>query len=121
MSKGKKIALWTLSILLGAMFVFSGLSKLLQLDAVKPMFVHYGYAPWFAVLIGASETLGGLGLLIPRLAGIAAIGLSIIMAGAVYTHFSHHEFAHGMIPVVLLLLLVGVAYARFKENSAPGQ
>jgi putative oxidoreductase len=121
MSKGKKIALWVISILLGAMFVFSGLSKLLQLDQVKPMFVHYGYAPWFAVLIGTSEALGGIGLLIPRLAGIAAVGLSIIMAGAAYTHFSHREFGFGVIPVVLLALLIGVAYARLKESSAPGQ
>ncbi len=121
MSKGKKIALWIVSILLAAMFVFSGGIKLLQPGQVKPMFVHYGYAPWFATLIGISEALGGIGLLVPRLAGIAAIGLSIIMAGAVYTHFSHQEFGHGMIPVVLLALLIGIAYARFKEDSAPGQ
>lgn len=115
MSKGKKIALWVVSILLTAMFLFSGGSKLLALDKVKPMFVQYGYPAWFAILIGTSETLGALGLLVPRLAGLAAAGLSIIMVGAVYTHFSHNEFTHGLTPLVLLILLIGVCYVRFTE------
>ncbi|SRR6266481_6376725 len=121
MSKGKKIALWTISILLGAMFVFTGLAKLMQLDNAKVMFVHYGYPPWFAVLIGISEVLGGIGLLVPRLAAIAAIGISIIMAGATYTHFTHQQYGYGLIPIVLILLLIMVARMRFKENSALGQ
>ena len=116
MSTGKKIALWTLSILLGAMFIFAGGSKLMALDKVKPMFVQYGYAPWFAGFIGACELLGGLGLLIPRLAGLAAIGLSIVMVGAFYTHASHHEMSHAMIPLVILALLGTVAYMRLKRS-----
>ena len=121
MSKGRKIVLWVMSILLGAMFVFSGTIKLLHPEMAKPMFVQYGYAAWFATFIGVSEVLGAIGLLIPRLAGLAASGLAIIMVGAVYTHFSHKEYGHGMIPVVLLLLLIMVAHARFREDSVPGQ
>jgi DoxX-like family len=64
MSKGLKTVLWVLSILLGAMFVFSGGMKLLKADEAKPMFVHYGYAAWFATFIGVCEALGGLGLLL---------------------------------------------------------
>ena|SRR5262249_53155552 len=118
MSKGKTIVLWVVSVLLGAMFVFSGGFKLLKLEEAKAGFVHYGYAAWFAIFIGVCELLGGLGLLIPRLASLAAAGLVIIMIGASYTHFSHHEYQHGMIPVVLLVLLIGVGYARFKETRA---
>ena len=115
MSKGLKTVLWVLSILLGAMFVFSGGMKLLKPAEVKPMFVHYGYAAWFATFIGVCEALGGLGLLLPRLAALAAAGLTIIMAGAVYTHWSHQEFTHGLVPLVLLLLLIVVAWMRMKE------
>ena len=119
MSKGKTIALWILSGLLAVMFaLLSGLPKLLKPDMAKPMFVHYGYAPWFATFIGVCEVLGGIGLLIPRLAALAAAGLSIIMIGATYTHFSHHEYQHGLIPLVLLVLLIGVGYARVKEARA---
>ena len=79
------------------------------------MFVQYGYAPWFMTFIGVSEVLGAIGLLIPRLAALAAVGLSIIMVGAVYTLASHHEFKQAATPVVVLVLLVAVGYARVKE------
>ncbi len=118
MSKGKTIALWIVSILLAAMYLFAGGSKLLALDKAKPMFVHYGYAPWFATLIGVCETLGGLGLLLPRLAALAAAGLSVIMIGAFFTHATHHEWSNATIPLTLLILLVGVCYARVKQARA---
>jgi uncharacterized membrane protein YphA (DoxX/SURF4 family) len=112
MSKGKTIALWIVSILLAAMFVFVGGLKLLQPNEAKPIFVHYGYAAWFATFIGSCEVLGAMGLLIPRLAGLAARGLSIIMAGAVYTHVSHQEYTHAITPLVLLVMLMAVDYVR---------
>jgi putative oxidoreductase len=114
MSKAKTIVLWVVSVLLAAMFVFSGVFKLLKPAEAKAGFVHYGYAAWFAIFIGVCELLGGLGLLIPRLAALAAAGLSVIMIGAVYTHFSHREYQHGMIPLVLLVLLIGAGYVRVK-------
>jgi putative oxidoreductase len=120
MSKAKNIVLWIVSILLGAMFLFSGVFKLLKPEEAKAGFVHYGYAAWFAIFIGVCEVFGSLGLLIPRLAFLAAVNLSIIMVGATYTHFSHHEYQHGMIPLVLLVLLIGVAYTRFKEGKNKG-
>jgi uncharacterized membrane protein YphA (DoxX/SURF4 family) len=118
MSKGKKIALWTVSILLGVMYLFGGLMKLIKGDEVKPMFVHYGYAAWFATFIGTCESLGGIGLLIPRLAGLAAAGLSIIMVGAFFTHELHHEYGHGLIPLVLCVLLIWIARTRMSETRA---
>ncbi len=118
MSKGPRIALWIVSALLAVMFLFSGGMKLMHPEQVKPMFVKYGYAAWFATFIGACETLGALGLLIPQLAALAAAGLAIIMAGAVYTHLSHQEYHHGMIPLVLMVLLIGVCWARVKERKS---
>jgi uncharacterized membrane protein YphA (DoxX/SURF4 family) len=117
MSKGKTIALWVVSVLLAAMFLVAGGPKLLYLDKVKPMFVQYGYPAWFAGLIGSCEVLGAIGLLIPRLAGLAAAGLSIIMIGATYTHVSHQEYTHAITPAVLLVLLSAVAYVRFGQGG----
>ncbi len=118
MSKGKTIAVWIVSILLTAMFIFAGGGKLLQPDQAKPMFVHYGYAAWFATFIGTCEVLGAIGLLIPRLAGLAASGLSIIMVGAAYTHVSHREYTNAIVPLVLLVLLITVAYVRFGQRAS---
>jgi putative oxidoreductase len=119
MSKGIKIALWTVSALLAAMFIFAaGGPKLLMPGMAKPMFVKYGYAAWFATFIGVCEVLGGLGLLIPRLAALAAAGLSIIMVGAIYTLVTHHEVTQAITPLVVLVSLAGVGYVRFKEGRA---
>jgi uncharacterized membrane protein YphA (DoxX/SURF4 family) len=118
MSKGKTIALWVVSILLTAMFLFAGAPKLLKPDQVKAMFVGYGYPAWFAILIGVSEVLGAIGLLVPRLAALAAAGLSIIMVGAFFTHALHREYQHSLVPLVLLVLLLAVGYTRFKEARA---
>jgi uncharacterized membrane protein YphA (DoxX/SURF4 family) len=116
MSKGKKIVLWIVSILLAASFLFSGSFKLLKAEDARAMFVHYGYAAWFATFIGACEVLGGIGLLVPRLAALAASCLSIIMVGAFFTHVIHREYLHALTPLVLLILLVGVAYTRVKDK-----
>ena len=117
MSKGKTIALWVVSVLLAAAFLLAGGPKLLFLDKVKPMFVQYGYPAWFAGLIGSCEVLGAIGLLIPRLAGLAAAGLSIIMIGATYTHVTHQEYKNAITQVVLLVLLIAVAYVRFRQGG----
>jgi len=118
MSKGKTIFLWIVSVLLAAMFVFVGGLKLLHPEQARPMFVHYGYAAWFATFIGSCEVLGAIGLLVPRLAGLAARGLSIIMIGAVYTHVTHQEYSHAVTPLVLLVLLVGVDYMRLGRRGS---
>lgn len=115
MSKGKKIAVWIVSILLVAIFASAGVPKLLMPEKVRPMFVQYGYAPWFATVIGISEVLGAIGLLVPRVAALAAAGLSIIMVGAFFTLATHHEFLQAIGPLVVLALLITVGYARLKE------
>lgn len=117
MSKGKKIALWIVSILLAALFLFAGLSKLLAPEKAKQMFAQMGYAGWFAMFIGICETLGGIGLLIPRLAGLAAAGLSIIMVGAVYTVVANHQPGQSPVPLITMVLLIWVSYTRFKNTE----
>ncbi|MGZ4898990.1 MAG: DoxX family protein [Candidatus Angelobacter sp.] len=115
MSRGQKIAMWVVSILLAALFLFAGLPKLLTPAKILSQWV---YAPWFLTFIGVCETLGAIGLLIPRLAALAAAGLSIIMVGAVYTLVSHHLMKELPVPIVVFILLLGVAYMRRKEATA---
>lgn len=117
MSKGKKIAMWVVSFLLAGLFLFVGFPKLFTPEKIRPMFAQYGYAAWFLTFIGCSEVLGAIGLLVPRVAALAAVGLSIIMVGAVYTLASHHEFKQAVTPVVVLVLLVAVGYARMKQGK----
>jgi uncharacterized membrane protein YphA (DoxX/SURF4 family) len=113
MSKGQKIAMWVISGLLTALFLFAGLPKLLTPDKIISQWV---YARWFLTFIGVCETLGAIGLLIPRL---AAAGLSVIMIGAVYTLVTHHLTKELPVPIVVFILLMLVIFLRRKESSAP--
>jgi len=58
------------------------------------------------------EMLGAIALLIPRLAFWSAIGLFVIMLGAVHAHLTHDEASHLPVVVVALVLLAFVAYVR---------
>jgi uncharacterized membrane protein YphA (DoxX/SURF4 family) len=115
MSKGLKTVMWVLSILLACLFLFAGLSKLLT---PEKMLAQWVYARWFLTVIGVCETLGGIGLLIPRLAALAALGLCGIMVGAIYTLVSHHLLKELPVPIVVLILLIVVMSLRRKETKA---
>jgi len=118
MSKGKTITLWILSGLLAALFLFAGGFKLVKPEMAKAGFVQMGYAAWFAIFIGVCEVLGGIGVLIPRVAGLAAACLSVIMIGAVYTVVSHHMYGDAVVPAITFLLLIFVSHARFTSGRA---
>lgn len=118
MSKGKTIALWVATCLVSALFLFAGGTKLLMPAQTRAAFATFGYSAWFATFIGVCEVLGGLGLLVPRLAALAAACLSIIMVGAVYTVTSHHQYSQVSMPVVVLVLLVCICGLRIRAPRA---
>ncbi len=118
MSKGKTIALWVASGLVAALFLFVGGMKLLKPVEMRAAFVQFGFAPWFATFIGVCEVLGALGLLIPRLAALAAACLSVIMIGAVYTVASHHLYSQLAMPIIVFFLLLFICRSRTKAPSA---
>ena len=110
-------ALWIVQGLLAALFIFSGVMKLvLPLEQLKGPVELSG---WFLRFIGVAETLGGLGLILPGLLRIAtwltplaALGLVIIMVGAVAITLQTGEVMSAAIPLVVGLLAVFVAYGR---------
>jgi len=114
-SKGQKIAMWIISGLLASLFLFAGLPKLLTPGKMLSQWV---YAPWFLTVVGVCETLGAIGLLIPRVAALAAAGLCGIMIGAVYTLVAHHLNKELPVPIIVFILLVLVIFLRRKEGRA---
>lgn len=109
-SRTRSIVLWVLSGLLTAMYLFAGGMKLSGNQEVVANFMRYGHSDAFRLFIGAAEVSGAIGLWIPRLAFWAAIGLIIIMLGAVYTHVTNGENPVG--PIVFALVLAYVANVR---------
>ena len=118
MSKGKTIAMWVISVLLTCLFLFAGLPKLLTPEKMLSQWI---YARWFLTFIGVCETLGAIGLMVPRLAALAAACLSVIMLGAVYTLVHMHMANQIGIPIVTFILLWVVVYLRRQQGKQGAQ
>jgi uncharacterized membrane protein YphA (DoxX/SURF4 family) len=111
--RGRAIALWVMSGLLAALYVFAGAMKLAGGAEVVAEFARLGYPGWFRLAIGLVEVAAGIGLLIPTLAFYAAGVLGVVMIGAIYTIVISGDLGPSiMIPVVCLALLALVAYLR---------
>jgi len=114
-SKKTNVLLWTVQILLAALFLFAGSMKFImpaeQLTAQSPFsagFIHF---------IGVAEIAGALGLILPgltriqpRLTPVAATGLVLIMSGATVLTISTGLGA--FFPFVTGILCALVAWGR---------
>ncbi len=113
-------ALWTLQILLGVFLVVaSSAPKFLGEATAVQMFSQIGLGDWFRYLVGALELLGGVGLMVRRVSGLAALGLVGLMVGAAYTQaFVLHGGALVVTPIVIGLLCALIAYVRRDDVRA---
>ncbi|PKW15740.1 DoxX family protein [Saccharopolyspora spinosa] len=111
--RGVHVALWVLQALLAAFFVFAAVPKLLGDPTAVQMFDVIGFGQWFRYLTGTLELLGAIGLLVPRLAGLAALGLAGVMIGATITQvFAFHAPGMALMPLVLGVVFLAVAWGR---------
>lgn len=120
------IALWVVQGLLAVVFLVSGGMKATtpreKLTEKLPVLGKFS-TPTIR-FIGVSEILGSLALILPGVTGIAvkltpiaAVGLSIIMVPAAYFHYQRKESKDTVTNVVLLVLTVLIAWARFGKYS----
>ena len=80
------VVLWFLQVGIAAMLLFAGGSKLTGAPAMVSLFDTLGTGQWFRVVTGIIEVVSAVGLLIPALAGFAALLVVPTMIGAVATH-----------------------------------
>ena len=103
--------------LLSIGFLAAGGMKLIDPEEAAKNFEHFGYAAWFVTVVGSLEVAGAIGLWIPRLSGLAALGLTGLMLGAVVSHL-RHDPVNDALPALIMLLLAGfVAWKRLGERS----
>jgi len=82
-----------------------------------PAFAKIGFGTWFRYLTGCLELAGGVGLLVPRLSGIAAIELAGVMVGAVLTHvFFLPPVAIAVVPGTLAVVFGLIAWGRWSRT-----
>ena len=118
------IVLWILQILLALLFLFAGGTKLIMsAEALtQPTTPNQVMLPvMFIRFIGVCEFRGGLGLVLPGLLKIrqyltplAALGLAIIMIGAVVFTVVGGAIPVALVNLVIVLLLLFIAYARWR-------
>ena len=109
------IVVWIVQFLLAIAFCAAGLMKVFRpkeelrerMAWVEPV------APRSIKLIGLIEFLGGLGLVLPALTGIApmltliaAIGLALVMVSAIVVHVRIRDPIAQLLPAIVLLVLL---------------
>ncbi|KOX11327.1 DoxX family protein [Nocardiopsis sp. NRRL B-16309] len=119
------LALWIVAGLLAAAYVFGGAGKLV---VPKERIAAFGrsarwvedWSPGGVKAIGALEVLGGLGLVLPAVLGVApvlvplaALGLAMVMVGAALTRVRRREFDLMAVDLGYLVLLLFVVWGRF--------
>jgi putative oxidoreductase len=110
----RNIVAWVLQVLLGLAFIASGVKKFIDLPGTVSMFSSIGLPGALAYVVAGAEVLGGIGLLVPRFTRLAAMGLVIVMVGAVSMHAAKIPggLANGVPALVLLALLAVVLWLR---------
>ena len=116
------ILLWIVQVLLALLFLFAGGTKLfIPADVLQsqapPNAIRFSQA--FLTFIGAVEVLGALGLLLPGitrirkgLTALAAVGLLILMIGAIVIGILGEGVKAAIVPLIVGLLCAFVAYGR---------
>ena len=114
--------LWTLQGLLAAIFTVSGLAKISQPKARLIASGQTGVTPFPLPVIRITafcELLGAIGILLPRLVGVAefltpaaAAGYAIVMVGAIASHAYLREPRNVAATVAIFIAAVTVAVGR---------
>ncbi|MFC3809342.1 DoxX family protein [Lacihabitans lacunae] len=125
-NKAINITLWVAQVLLVAMFIMAGATKLSQPAEVLAQSLPWVTSTPIALVrfIGLSEVLGGLGLILPALLRIkpflttwAAIGLAVVMLLAAVFHATRGEFSNIGINVLIMAIAAFIAWGR--SSKAP--
>jgi uncharacterized membrane protein YphA (DoxX/SURF4 family) len=112
-------ALWIIQGLLALIFLFAGSMKLIVPIEMLTAQMSMPLPGLFLQFIGVAEVAGAIGLILPGLLRIrpmltplAAYGLLIIMIGATVVTLAGGGAASALVPLVVGLLCVSVAYGR---------
>jgi uncharacterized membrane protein YphA (DoxX/SURF4 family) len=113
----RTVALWVLQVALAFQFAGGGLLKLTGAPEMVDLFADVGAGQWLRFVVGAVEVAGAVGLLIPRLSGLAALGLAGVLVGATLTNLFVIDQSPWL-AIVLLLACALVAWGRWSRTTA---
>lgn len=119
--------LWAMQWVLGLFFVYVGVMHFVVPDGLPgPLEWMYDLSDTQHYVAGTAEILGGLGLILPWLTGIvprltplAAVGLVVVMIGAIVWHVGRDEPLSIANNAFLAVVLAYVAYGRWTSEQPP--
>ena len=104
------IVVWTITIILAAVFLLAGVPKVLGIETVGlQAAAMQGFPPFVRVIAGLVEVAGAVCLLIPRTSTLASLLLAFVMIPATLTQYVSGE-PGVWVPIVLLVALLFVAW-----------
>jgi uncharacterized membrane protein YphA (DoxX/SURF4 family) len=113
--------LWIVAALLAALFLASGVQKVLQpSQKLASSSLGQDFSAGTLKTIGVLELLAAIGLILPAaldiapvLVPVAALGLALLMLGAAITHARRKEPQAIAVVSVLLILSLVIVWGRF--------
>lgn len=117
MDKLKPISLWTVKIIISVGFLLASSGKLFQSETVITMFREWGYFNVFYLIVGICELLLAILILVPKTSLYSAVGLFILMIGALGTHLLHDPLLEIVRPLVFMIFLAIVLYSEMKKGE----
>ncbi|MET3293138.1 UNVERIFIED_CONTAM: putative membrane protein YphA (DoxX/SURF4 family) [Brevibacillus sp. OAP136] len=102
-SRGKKIAYWTVTLLLAASVMLSGIGQLMQFGGNIELVTKLGYPLYILTILGIWKVLGAIALVVPgfpRLKEWTYAGIFFVMTGAALSHAFANDFGF---PIILPL------------------
>ena len=105
-----------LTTLVSLVFATAGAAKILGAEQAVLPFERMGL-PFLAFAVGALEIVGAIGLFLPRVRQLAALGLSATMVGAIIYHVTLAPDKAAVPAVVLLVLCATLAWIHRSQPA----
>ncbi|MFD2078525.1 DoxX-like family protein [Actinopolymorpha cephalotaxi] len=106
------VTLWVVQALTAAFFLASGVPKLIAHPSATVIFDKIGFGDWFIYLTGSLELAGAIALLVPLLAGLAALAYIGLMVGAFITQVTVMDGKNAATPVIVAVVVGFIAWGR---------
>ena len=109
-----KYVTWAAMAIVTFVMLMGGGAKLAGQEFALKSFADLGLPSWFGTFIGICEVAGAIGLWLRPTSRLAAMGIAIIMVGAVYYHVTFPPISAG---VPAMVVLAGSIFIASRKNT----
>ncbi|WP_163100378.1 DoxX family protein [Peribacillus alkalitolerans] len=113
-SRGKMIAYWSVTLLLAASVMLSGIGQLMQLGGNIELVTNLGYPLYVLTILGIWKVLGAIALVVPgfpRLKEWVHAGIFFLMTGAALSHAFANDYGDYGFSIILPLSYAALNFA----------